>query len=115
MESKKRWNLTNKTQKIAKLIVVGEKKPWELDMASGDEIFINREPSEEEDIITYNDHNRIDENKLQRKIKATIKFTIDKDHPDINSVKDWTEDKVFEYSEPVKYSFPFESKRSTLI
>lgn len=39
-----------------------------------------------------------------KKIKATIKFTIDKDHPDIYSVEDWTEDKVFEYSDTYNVS-----------
>ena len=70
--NKKRWNLSNRAQKIAKLIVVGEKRPWELDIASGDEVFINREHSEDE-IVNYNDHNRVDEAKLQRTVRATIR------------------------------------------
>ena len=37
------------------------------------------------------------------KFKAKIKCTIDKDHPDIKYVKDWTEDKVLEFSD--EYSF----------
>lgn len=37
------------------------------------------------------------------KYYGKIKCTIDKDHPDIKYVKDWTEDKVMEFSD--EYTF----------
>ena len=69
---KQKWNKNNKAQKIAKLLVEGEKVPWELKMQKLDEIIINKEPNAEE-IINYNDHNRIEEKSLKRTIKAIIR------------------------------------------
>lgn len=42
--------------------------------------------------------------KMTQKIKAKIICTIDKTHPDINCVDDWTENKKFEFEDI--YIFP---------
>lgn len=39
-----------------------------------------------------------------KKYYGKIKFSIDKNHPDIDCIKDWTPDKMFEFDDV--YSFP---------
>ena len=69
---KQKWNRNNRAQKIAKLVVVGEKRAWELELEKVDNIFIMGEPNDEE-VIDYNDHNRLGEQSLKRTVRATIR------------------------------------------
>ena len=41
---------------------------------------------------------------LKRRFYGKITFTIDKEHPDVRYVKEWTEDKVLEFEDYYTFS-----------
>lgn len=38
--------------------------------------------------------------------KGEISYTIDKEHPDIKCIKDWSEDKIFTFSDTYIFDYP---------
>ena len=44
------------------------------------------------------------------KYHGEISYTIDKEHPDIKYIKDWTEDKVFTFSDTYIFSNDYEEE-----
>lgn len=44
---------------------------------------------------------------LRRRFYGKITFTMDKEHPDIKCVENWTEDKVFEFADYYEFSMDY--------
>ena len=41
---------------------------------------------------------------MKKRFYGKIKYTIDREHPDIKYIKDWTEEKVFEYDDTYTFA-----------
>ena len=49
----------------------------------------------------------------KKKYYGEINFTMDKNHPDIKCVEDWTEDKVFTFSDTYYFPVDYEKEEIT--